>query len=95
MSLGLGFEEEKGNMNRNEWGQNMLGNTFVQVAINFFGRFNIFPLNPPCMKELGTWKARKEVGKISPNWHTTQKDGEFLKRGSKEDCVKKLIFFKT
>jgi hypothetical protein len=46
----------------------MLGNTFVQVAINFFGQFNIFPLNPlVCMKELETWKERKEVGNISPN----------------------------
>jgi hypothetical protein len=31
------------------------------------------------MKELGTWKARKEVGKIS-NWHTTQRWGIFKKR---------------
>jgi hypothetical protein len=37
------------------------------------------------MKELGTWKARKEIDQISPNWHSTlYKDEEFLKKRSKE-----------
>jgi hypothetical protein len=40
------------------------------------------------MKELGTSKARKEIDQISPNWHSIlYKDGEFLKKRSKEVCV--------
>jgi hypothetical protein len=40
------------------------------------------------MKELGTWKARKEIDQISNNWHSIlYKDGEFLKKISKEVCV--------
>jgi hypothetical protein len=35
----------------------------------------------------GAWKARKEVGEISPPIGTLLKDGEVFKRGSKEVCV--------
>jgi hypothetical protein len=37
----------------------------------------IFSTESPRMEELGTWKARKEIGKISSNWHTTQRWGIF------------------
>jgi hypothetical protein len=64
----------------------MLGNTFVQVAINFFGRFNIFPLNPLVRRSLELGRQGRTLVR-SPPIGTLFKDGEFSKRGFKEVCV--------